>query len=517
VTSSQPTLIADRYELTQGLLSGGMGRVWIGYDQVLDRVVAVKLIRPDLACTHADREELAARFRREARVTAKIEHPGVPAVYDAAIDPELDQLYLVMQLVHGVSLADFLAEYDGPLPIAWAAAIAAQICAVLSHAHAVPVVHRDLKPGNIMVARDGTAKVLDFGIAAVLGTDVTRLTSTGQALGTHAYMSPEQVHASGVSPRSDLYGLGCLLHEMLCGQKVFDGASAYDLMRQHINDAPTPLCVLRRVVPEPLERLVLDLLAKDPEHRPASAQDVYDRLVPFLPTSAGVVDSAPPPPGGLPDPTRPYRQPLAPRPRPTDDRIKPHRVLKAEVASFASVHEQAVALIDAERVSQASELLAGWLSSVAGTLGREDPDVLEARITYAAALFLGRDYRRALPEFERLAESFARVSGADDERVLECQRQVAYCRAELGDTTAALADFQALLGRTADGGRNSFTLDLRRQIVRLLLSMGRTSEFLGKLPALLRDSEAEYGPGAPEVLELRDLLELLRRTEDDDD
>src|SRR4030081_2536188 len=137
-----------------------MGQVWRGYATILDRDIAVKLIRPGIAETGDDRDELIARFRREARVTAKIEHSSVPAVYDAAFDEGADRLFLVMQLVHGVSLADVLAE-RGALPVPWAASIAAQICAVLSYAHAVPVVHRDLKPGNIMISRDGGVKVLD--------------------------------------------------------------------------------------------------------------------------------------------------------------------------------------------------------------------------------------------------------------------------------------------------------------------------------------------------------------------
>lgn len=513
MSSAQPLVIADRYELTHALVRGGMGRVWIGYDRTLDRAVAVKLIRPDVADTDEDRRELADRFRREAKVTAKIEHPGVPAVYDAAIAAGLDQLYLVMQLVRGVSLADLLAEHEGPLPIDWVVAIAAQICGVLSHAHAVPVVHRDLKPGNVMVAQDGTIKVLDFGIAAVLGTDVTRLTSTGQPLGTHAYMSPEQVRASGISPRSDLYGLGCVLHELLCGQKVFNGTSSYELMHQHMTEPPVPLRTLRPDTPEPLERLVLDLLAKDPEDRPATAQDVYGRLAPFLPRPALVTEIASTPPGGLPDPTRPYRQPLAPRPRLGDD-LRPTRVdPPSESDSFNSVHDHAVALIDEDRFGQAAEVLLDWLAQAQDDLAAEHPDVLEARLTYAAALFLGGDFRLALPEFAELAEIITRVAGPDDDRVRRCRRQVAYCRAELGDITEALADFEALLGNSRT---DPFTLDVRRQIIRLLLSMGRSAEVRRLLPALLRDSAAVYGPRSSEVAELRALGDRLRLLNDTD-
>ncbi|MEU4174049.1 serine/threonine-protein kinase [Streptomyces sp. NPDC026589] len=171
--------IAGRYELLEGLDSGGMGDVWRGYDAVLDRPVAVKLIRqqavlgsPQLA------EEFAKRFRREARITAKIRHPGVPQVYDAVLDDSYERLYLVMELVDGVALSSYIHP-ERPLPVSWAVAVAAQVATVLSYAHEVPVIHRDLKPGNILVARDGTVKVLDFGIAAILRSDVTKLTATG--------------------------------------------------------------------------------------------------------------------------------------------------------------------------------------------------------------------------------------------------------------------------------------------------------------------------------------------------
>jgi serine/threonine protein kinase len=266
--SSKPRLIADRYEITP-LDGGGMATIWRGYDKTLDRLVAIKQIRSDRYHTAAQRRELAERFRREARVTAKIEHPGVPAIYDAAIDrdvsdedSDIERLYLVMQLVNGVTLSDVLAE-QGPLPVPWAVAITAQVCAVLSYAHSIPVVHRDLKPSNIMLDQGGNVKVLDFGVAAVLGTDLTQLTETGQVIGSRDYMSPEQFHGAGVSPRSDLYALGCLLHEMLTGRKVFDSAS--DAALQHAHEAPTPVRAFRAEVEAPIERLVLDLLEKAPE------------------------------------------------------------------------------------------------------------------------------------------------------------------------------------------------------------------------------------------------------------
>jgi serine/threonine protein kinase len=304
--------IAGRYELLEQFGQGGMGDVWRGYDAVLDRPVAVKLIRPQAVTSPHLAEEFEKRFRREARITARIQHPGVPQVYDAVLDESYEQLFLVMELVDGVPLTAYVHP-DRPLPVSWAVAVAAQVATVLSYAHDVPVVHRDLKPGNILVARDGTVKVLDFGIAAILQTDVTRLTATGSPIGTHQYMAPEQVRGGRVTPRTDLYALGCVLHELLCGRVLFSGDGEFHLMMQHVNATPTPLRQLRADVPAELEELVLHLLRKAPEARPADVQEVYERLRPFLPPPG---EEGPPGrpirPGSSAAPTRPARVP-APR------------------------------------------------------------------------------------------------------------------------------------------------------------------------------------------------------------
>lgn len=306
--------ISDRYELLEELSHGGMGDVWRGYDAVLDRPVAVKLIRQASVTSPELAEEFAKRFRREARITARIQHPGVPQVYDAVLDASYERLFLVMELVDGVPLSAYL-DPGRPLPVSWAAAVAAQVATVLSYAHDVPVIHRDLKPGNILVARDGTVKVLDFGIAAILRTDVTKLTATGSPVGTYQYMSPEQVRGGRVTPRTDLYALGCVLHELLCGRLVFEAESEYLLMYRHVNAAPTPLRQLRPDVPEALEELVLHLLRKAPEARPADTQEVYARLLPFLPPPGRDPGTADAGPAGAPDPTGVFRRPFAPRAR----------------------------------------------------------------------------------------------------------------------------------------------------------------------------------------------------------
>ncbi|MGW4895498.1 protein kinase domain-containing protein [Kitasatospora sp. NPDC004240] len=315
-------VIGGRYRLAEKIGHGGMGQVWGAYDERLDRPVAVKLLRTDLLIAAgaggggADSggggrgEELRRRFLRECRITAKLDHPGLVTVFDAGEDG--GELYLVMQRVPGVSLADLIAE-DAPFPVERAVAVAAQLCAALAVVHAVPVVHRDLKPSNVMVREDGRTVLLDLGIATALDTESTRLTLTGVPIGSPAYMAPEQALAATADPRSDLYALGCLLHEMLAGEEPFRAPTALGVLRRHVDEPPVPLRELRPEVPEVLERLVLDLLAKQPADRPADAQRVNERLLPLLPAAVPVPQ---PGYGPLPDPTRPFRHPHQPQPRP---------------------------------------------------------------------------------------------------------------------------------------------------------------------------------------------------------
>ncbi|MCF1650597.1 serine/threonine-protein kinase, partial [Streptomyces indiaensis] len=250
-----------------------MGQVWTAYDQRLDRRVAVKLLRPDKVAGQ-DAEELRRRFVRECRVTAQVDHPGLVTVHDAGSEGE--ELFLVMQYIDGADLAGHLAEHT-PYPWQWAVAVAAQLCAVLSAVHAVPIVHRDLKPRNVMVKQDGTVTVLDLGVASVMEADTTRLTHTGTPIGSPAYMAPEQAMGGAVGPYTDLYALGVVLHELLSGDVPFSGSTVLGVLHRHLYEPPLPVRRIRPEVPEALEALVLRLLAKDPQHRPASAQEVYER------------------------------------------------------------------------------------------------------------------------------------------------------------------------------------------------------------------------------------------------
>ncbi|QOC92186.1 serine/threonine-protein kinase [Micromonospora craniellae] len=517
--------IAGRYERVEEIGAGGMGQVWRGYDSVLDREVAIKLIRPDAVHSPEQADELARRFRREARVTARIQHHGVPQVYDAVLDRSYDRLYLVMEFVRGTALRAFI-DPQQPLPATWAAAIAAQICTVLSHAHAVPVVHRDLKPDNVLVTADGAIKLLDFGIAAILRTDVTRLTATGSAIGTHHYMSPEQIHGAQITPQSDLYALGCVLHELLTGQRVFVGGSDFELWRQHVTEPPPPLRTLRPDVPTAIEEVVLELLAKAPEDRPAEAYDVYERLLPFLPLPGSTPTVSHSAHRTMPDPTLVYRRPNVPRRRPEPAPVvpaprsetpaaDPAAMLRTDArdAIRAAVTRSDDLLAD-ERFTQAAELLEQVIGPASAALGAESPRVLALRSRRAAILVIGGDFRRALPEFDALAAAYARTAGPTSEDALECLRQAAHCRAELGQTTAALRQFRQVLAhvRAASGDASPTALELRRNIGMVLLSEGKAAEAVDELRPLHDDLCVVYGPDHEETQEVAEVLARLRFT-----
>ncbi len=295
-------LIADRYELDElPLGQGGMGAVHGGHDKHLDRRVAVKFLHlpggPD--------DELERRFVREARILAKLEHPGAPVLYDFGMFER--RLYQVMQFIDGVTVSDVVGE-QGPLPVPWAAAIAAQACAVLAAAHGLGICHRDLKPTNLMLCPDGSVKVLDFGLAMLREADVVQFTRTGQILGTPAYMAPEQITGGVAEPRSDLYALGCVLHEMLTGRQLFTGPTAYVVFDKQVKAQPPSVSG----VPAELDELILRLLEKEPEKRPADANELYDRLQPFvagLPMLPGFLT-----PPSIPSPGRMYARMAGLRP-----------------------------------------------------------------------------------------------------------------------------------------------------------------------------------------------------------
>jgi eukaryotic-like serine/threonine-protein kinase len=273
VTSAgEPRTLAGRYRLDEVIGRGGMSTVYRGTDLALDRVVAVKVALDPLV---EQSPVYLARFTREAQAAAAVGHPGVVTVYDAGADGPTR--FIVMEYVPGRSLAEILSEREHkPLEPDKAADIAAQAADALSAAHAAGIIHRDIKPGNIMVTPDGSVKVLDFGIARALGGDA--LTQTATVLGTAAYMSPEQALGQPVDARSDIYSLGCVLYEMLTGEPPFVADVAAAMLHQHVRVEPKPARERNPAISPALNELIMQMLAKSPKDRPQTAAEVRDRL-----------------------------------------------------------------------------------------------------------------------------------------------------------------------------------------------------------------------------------------------
>ncbi|KPI26337.1 serine/threonine-protein kinase [Streptomyces sp. NPDC086989] len=497
--TDEDRIIGERYRLASILGQGGMGQVWTAYDQRLDRRVAVKLLRPDkVAGPGSVADELRRRFVRECRVTAQVDHPGLVTVHDAGSDG--DELFLVMGHVEGTDLADHLAQHD-PYPWQWAVAVVAQLCGVLSAVHAVPIVHRDLKPRNVMVRPDGTVLVLDLGVASVMDTDTTRLTSTGTPIGSPAYMAPEQAMGGAVGPSTDLYALGVLLYELLSGNVPFAGSTALGVLHRHLYEPPVPVRRLRPEVPHQLEAVLLHLLAKDPQERPASAQQVYEALVPLLPKDGT--------PKGALDPTRPFLRPHAPWPdRATTVPPQPTAPPTPAKPDIPAAVDEARSLLDQGRLTQAVDILGGILPAAAAEHGEHSPVVRSLRKQYAATLMDDGQYRRALPELRRLADEFP----AGDPQSLRFRYDAAQCLEQLGEAGAALAEYRSLLPLFENHYANpdpGLPLEVRRRIAHLQLSMGDRVAAHDTLARLLFDADRIHGPAHPLSTEVRRTLHWL--------
>jgi len=245
------------YEILNELGAGGMGRVYRVRNVISDRIEAMKILLPDLA----GRQELAARFLREIKLLASLNHPNIAQLRTAFTNE--NQLVMIMEYVEGTSLAARVQA--GPIPLADALNYIDQVLNALSYAHQQNIVHRDIKPGNMMLTPQGVVKVMDFGIARS-ETDRT-LTLAGTSLGTINYMSPEQVKGEPTDPRSDLYSVGICLYEMVTGKKPFEAGSDYSIMSAHVKDAPRPPVELQPGIPPALNEIILMAIAKDPGAR----------------------------------------------------------------------------------------------------------------------------------------------------------------------------------------------------------------------------------------------------------
>ncbi|MFC9733085.1 protein kinase [Streptomyces roseolus] len=260
-------LVADRYRLHGCIGRGGMGEVWQATDEVLGRPVAVKLM-----LAQSTDPSGADRFRLEAQTAARLSHPHVVGVFDFGTWD--GKLFLVMELVEGDSLGSSPAN-PLVLPAERVAVVAAHAAAGLAAAHRQGVVHRDIKPGNLLMDAEGTVKLADFGIARFVDDPSAGLTTTGQIVGTGLYLAPERALGKPASPASDVYSLGCVLYQLLTGHPPFRADTATALLYQHIDSAPTPPSRLGVVLTPAFEAYLLSLLAKQPEQRPP-AQAIAD-------------------------------------------------------------------------------------------------------------------------------------------------------------------------------------------------------------------------------------------------
>jgi serine/threonine-protein kinase len=291
--------VVGSYKITEKIGEGGMGAVFKGIDLMLEREVAIKMLRPELA----SQPHVVERFRSEAVTLAKLNHPNIATLFSFLRQGE--DFFMVMEFVRGETL-DSLIRRSGAMRCDTAIALFCQALEGIDHAHRMGIIHRDIKPANMMLTETGTLKVMDFGIARVLGT--SRMTKQGNIVGTIEYMSPEQVRGQETDARSDIYSLGILLYEMLTGRVPFSSDSEFDLMKMQIDDAPQPPRVFSAQIPHAVEQAIMRALAKRSEARFQGAGEFRNAL-------SGALGSASAPVRGIqsgpsPEPTQMIGSPV---------------------------------------------------------------------------------------------------------------------------------------------------------------------------------------------------------------
>ncbi|MFE9459646.1 tetratricopeptide repeat protein [Streptomyces californicus] len=538
--------IQSRYRLIELIGRGGMGEVWRALDESLGRQVAVKCLKPvgpqhDQAFTRVLRE----RFRREARVAASLQHRGVTVVHDFG---EYEGVpYLVMELLDGQNLSQLLEENEQhPLPVEHVVDIAEQVADALGYTHRQGIVHRDLKPANIMRLTDGTVKICDFGIAR-LGHDIglsSRLTTTGLAMGTPHYMSPEQISGQEVDHRSDLYSLGCVLYEIATGAPPFDQEDAWAVLVGHRDTPPEPLRTHRAELPGFFDRVVLDLLAKVPEERPTDAGDLRRRIVlgrtgeqpalgpgplaqpetgpaaaprgTAMPAWARTMTAGHRATGSVPRP--------AERPDPaagltgqwtTAASTAPHTGTFVSVSAgppapdlLATLEERHSAGIDLGRLgrwTEAAEVHREVAAERLRLLGPDHPDTLASR--YEIGFTLSRTGRAAdaLREFTRVAAGREGALGADHPQTLAARQATAHALGRLGRHAEAHEVYEAVLAvrERVMGADHPDTLRCRHNLAFNLSRLGRPEESC-RIAREVADARARLlGPDHPDTLVTR--------------
>ncbi|MCH0542989.1 serine/threonine protein kinase [Streptomyces sp. MUM 203J] len=532
-------LIHGRYRLLEVIGRGGMGEVWRATDEALGRRVAVKCLKP-LGPQHDPDfvRVLRERFRREARVAASLQHRGVTVVHDFGESD--DTLFLVMELLEGRDLSRLLADNQHhPLPLPEIVDIAEQVADALAYTHRQGIVHRDLKPANIVRLADGGVKICDFGIARP-GADISagsRLTSGGIALGTPHYMSPEQISGGRIDHRSDLYSLGCVLYEIATGAPPFDQEDALAVLVGHRDTPPQPLRARRAELPPLFEQIVLDLLAKTPDARPADAGDLRRRITGARPVVLPAPHPAGPPPGvPAPEPaglhTLPYDStPAAPavaRPGPSAPAGIPYPApvpppLPAWTRSMSGGRRAlgAVALHPAPPADPTAGLTGRWTRAVGAptpTPGGGTP-AASRRTTpppgllsdlagrHSAGLGLGRLGRwgEAAEIHRAVATERERLLGPDHPDTLASRYEVGFTLSRTGHTTDALREFTHVAdGRArALGPDHPDTLTARQETAYVLGRLGRHAEAQHVYTGVLAARERVLGPDHPDTLRCR--------------
>ncbi|BEL01967.1 hypothetical protein Q0Z83_001580 [Actinoplanes sichuanensis] len=442
-------LIAGRYELSQAPLVGGMGEIHRAYDTRLDRFVALKLIHRDLL-EDDGAEEFVRRFRREARLAARVRHPGIPVIHDLGQDGR--RAYIVSEWVDGSTLRELVDEVQ-PVPLPWTVFLAAQVSAVLAHTHAASLIHRDLAPDNVILCPDGAVKVVDFGAAILHGSLSTRLTPPGLVVGRERYQAPERI--LGIStPRTDLYALGRLLQDLLSGHDR---------------------------VPDELAVLAAELTSDNPQHRPGSATEVFDRLTALLeplPPLVGFVTR--PAAATILGYTELQRRPTAVAAAQDRSATPPSSPDVRRVRSLAERYGRD------EQHHRAVEVLEQAISQ---TVGIERPVPAELQRDLAMALIAAGEASRSVSACAVALDALQDRLPAGHPAILRLRREQARAHASMGDTGTAITLYRRLIDEPSeDGDRYAIHEELAVQYAVL----GDTAAALAILDALPEQAPAAH-------------------------